>query len=69
MGKRKSTILKPSLWNVSVLCASIRMTMTVVGNSADNFPQKIKHIVALYTMFSAAKTNDWIVDRNMISEI
>ena len=46
---------------VSVICRSIgvSMTMAIIRNFADDFPQKIKYIIALYTMFSALKNKTW----------
>lgn len=48
---------EPSLHRVCIVTSSLRMS--IIRDFADNFLQKVKYIVALYTMFSAC-CNIWI---------
>lgn len=59
--KEQSRLSIPSLCDGSIISSSIRMTMTIVRYSADNVPQKIKHIIALYTMFSAVEEKQLVL--------
>lgn len=53
--KIKILDFKPSFCNGPIIRTSLSMAMAmaVVRNPANNVPQKVKDIIALYTMFSA----------------
>lgn len=60
---KKNRDFKPSFWNgliISTTSISMAVTMAVVRNLADYILQKVKDIIALYTMFSAVYSCRWL---------